>query len=152
MRIIKSKLSVVALLLLVAPSCLACDCQTLTEGESFDEADAVVIGEVEREEARGSGSVAVLRVEETLKGDAAGELVIVSAGSNCDAPIHPGARYIVYTRGREGEYHASSCMRTRPLYATRPEGSRNVFTITLLSVLGSCLVGFLLGRFQRGAA
>jgi len=152
MRIAKVLLSVSALILLAAPDCLACDCRTLTEGQSFDEADAVVIGEVARIEAWGSGSTTVLRVQETLKGDVTGEMAIRSALSDCDAEFYPGHKYIVYARKWEEGYSAGSCMRTRALYATRPRGSRGVFAVTLLAVLGSSAVGFLVGRLRRGTA
>lgn len=170
MKIVKALSRITAFMLLTTTGCFACDCLTLSEAQSFEKADVVLIGGVTRVEAQGAGAVFTLSVEKSLKGPGAEELRITSAMSDCDAQLYMGRRYIVYAQKFRGEYFASSCLSTKALegpnsppndftYITCPHTSeprrndlREIIAVTILSVIGSSLFGLLVRKLRGGAA
>ncbi len=160
MRIAKTFAGVAAFILLAASYCLACDCMTLSEAESFEKADAVVVGEVIRTEPRGDHVAAFVRVERLFKGEPMTELVITNALSDCDAYLYVGLKYIVYAQKSRGDYFASSCLRTRAIdkqprkftavysNSAPPTDRRRIIIVTILSVTGFALLGLLLKKLR----
>lgn len=96
-----------ALLFLSAPASYACSCgRTPTVCESYQGADAVFIGVVQRVVTNkatgpdgrqyGMGQVAYMQVEKSFKGMAQPEVVFRTRGSSCDAHYEEGQRWLFY--------------------------------------------------------
>ena len=161
--------SITALIFLTAISGFACDCLTLSETQSFEKADAVFIGKVIHVNNQGSNTIFTLKVEKSLKGLNTEEMKIMGARSNCDAQFYLGWKYIVYAQKSDRKYFASSCLSTKVLEGPNEPSTnsnsttlnstvpwhnnvRKIFLVTVLSVLGSLLIGLLVRKLRKGAA
>jgi hypothetical protein len=172
MRVITVLIGIVAIAVLTAVSCFACDCLDLTEAQSFERADAVFIGrviDIQDIDVQGQLPKAIFTftVEKSLKGVDSEEWKITSHLSDCDAGFYLGWKYIVYAQKFEREYHAGSCLSTRALEgppapsnnsmtlnSTEPwyRNSRKIMLFTLLSVLGLFFIGLLVREIRKPVA
>jgi hypothetical protein len=161
--------SILALILLASGNGLACDCNTLSRSESFNVSDSVFSGRVVRVEDSGANRLFTFKVEQSLKGDNAGEAVISSGLTNCDYDFNLDGNYVVYARRSEGRLRASICLSTAALPVSKEPGKDSgstptqlsskphsnfwqVASVTGVSVSLSLMVGFLVKRFWRRAA
>ncbi|MBV9960552.1 MAG: hypothetical protein JO360_19140 [Acidobacteria bacterium] len=142
-----------ALLFLSAGSVLACDCKTLTPGESFAEADIVFMGKMVGMEPSAGYAYYKFEVQRTLKGDESQRLVKVR-NMTCNLEFFPGATYLIYAQGFGKAFIAAPCSNSmmvaaadapRPnvRYIPAPDHRRRDFWLaTGLFLLLFMLIGF----------
>jgi hypothetical protein len=160
MRIVFRTSTLILLALCASGICLACDCVSLPANESFEQADSVFEGEVIRIVEAGSENAFTFRMQKSLKGSDADEVVILEGGSDCDYQFTPGTTYRVYARRFGNRLVSGACSGNQVLKVstTLPNsGSRNVsssstyqYLIAITGVAGLlCLLIWFLPRKGR---
>ena len=104
-----------ALILVVARTCMACDCVDLSAAESLKKADLVFIGEVITSDKSISRTTFTFQVDQILKGTESQSAVVTSDMTDCDFDLYTGNAYIVYTSRFDDRLIAPSCMSTKLL-------------------------------------
>lgn len=150
-----------AMLLLAAVVCLACDCNTLSPSESFQAADLVFVGSVVTSDKSDGYLKSTFRVEQILKGSNSNEIVIAGQMSDCDFAFQTGEAYIVYARQSQSRLIASTCMSTTAIYvpSARPGFIHNRLPprvgyrviVAGVVILFALAVGYFGGRFRTRA-
>ena len=99
----------ILLVLTVGGTVLACDCVTAPPEQSFEDADVVFEGMVDRITRSSSETAYTFRVGKMLKGSPASEVTVVEGFSDCDTQFGEYAIYRVYARRFEGKLSSGQC-------------------------------------------
>ncbi|HSE25288.1 MAG TPA: hypothetical protein VLB68_26740 [Pyrinomonadaceae bacterium] len=111
---------VLLLMFTIAGTCLACDCVTLPENESFRSADVVFEGEVVGIASSGPDTAYTFAVTKSLKGTATTEVTIVEGFTNCDAQFSPDVIYRVYAHQSVEKLSSRICSGNKVLKTKEP--------------------------------
>lgn len=160
MRIVNPS-AVLLTMLFAAEVSFACDCVTLSEKQSFEQAEIVFEGELIGITRVGVEIAYSFKVNRSLKGLNVANVVIVGGRNNCDAEFSPETIYRVYARKFEDKLISGVCfgnkvLRNKPVSTPAPlattswlDTNRDVLGIIGLTLALGLLIGFLPGNFKR---
>jgi hypothetical protein len=144
--------------------CFACDCVTLPEKESFQNADVVFEGEVVRINETTGDITYTFRVQKSLKGVNSGEVTIVEGHTNCDSVFAKDVIYRVYAKTFQNKLSAGQCSGTKVLGFFRRtsiqgsqwwhapswfERNKDVLMVLSLAVVMSLIIWLSLGIWRK---